>query len=239
MRGLCSVNSTVWSACSRICDGGTRERTNLCFMNNRRAPCKSCNIQDNEVEKCNIWPCPKCRVEVDVGILLDSSSSIKEWTVVVNATSEFVSVLKNQNVSVLFGVVLYANRPQIFRRFNQPVTIEDIRRLAHISGGTQTDLGLITMKQDIFKEKNGDRKRVKNVCVVFTDGESNDRKATVSAASSLKAENVEIYTVGVEKANMEELEAISTSKKHVFFTHEIRDLTQALYGTLKAICPDA
>ncbi|CAF1061794.1 unnamed protein product, partial [Didymodactylos carnosus] len=180
-----------------------------------------------------------CRVEVDVGILLDSSSSIKEWTVVVNATSEFVSVLKNQNVSVLFGVVLYANRPQIFRRFNQPVTIEDIRRLAHISGGTQTDLGLITMKQDIFKEKNGDRKRVKNVCVVFTDGESNDRKATVSAASSLKAENVEIYTVGVEKANMEELEAISTSKKHVFFTHEIRDLTQALYGTLKAICPDA
>ncbi|CAF1067358.1 unnamed protein product, partial [Didymodactylos carnosus] len=129
---LCSVNSTVFFACSRICDGGMKERTNLCFMNNRRVPCKSCKIQDNEVEKCNIWPCPKCRVEVDVGILLDSSSSIKEWAVVVNATSEFVPVFKNQNVSVLFGIVLYANRPQIFRRFNQPVTIEDIRRLGRI-----------------------------------------------------------------------------------------------------------
>jgi hypothetical protein len=49
------------------------------------------------------------------------------------------------------------------------------------------------------------------VCVVVTDGVSNDRYSTVSAADSLKADGVSVYVVGAGSGvDQDELEAMAS-----------------------------
>ncbi|CAF0999207.1 unnamed protein product, partial [Didymodactylos carnosus] len=231
--------TSKWSACSKLCDGGTRQRTTTCSHLGSPITCNKCtNGKDVEIEACNTWSCPKCRRQVDIGLLLDSSGSIKEWDVVANAAAEFTEVMQNQDVSIQIGVVIFASDSAVVKSLNEPVTVDEIRTLKRTDGGTATSIGLNTMGQQIFNTANGDRPSAQNVVVVFTDGASDSATQTISAAQKLKNSGIEIYSVGVENANLRELEQMSSDAGHVFYTNNIRDLTEALYGALKAICPD-
>ncbi|CAF1030527.1 unnamed protein product [Didymodactylos carnosus] len=264
----CTVEHGPWNICSKMCDGGFQMRENICKSAGIVVDCNECKLTPTgpifefDDQPCNTYACPVCQKEMDVALLLDSSGSITRWyvscntititidqycfpwfdfrrDVVADAAGDFVEVVYDQDVSIKVAIVLFADDAQIFRRFNQPVTADEVRKLPRITGGTKTGLGMDKLKSDIFTTANGDRPTAKNVAIVFTDGESNEPAATVVAAKALRGSNVEIYSVGVAGAKLSELNDIASSNTHVYFTHQIEALKKALYKTLKAMCPDA
>ena len=85
----------------------------------------------------------------------------------------------------------------------------------------------------------GLRSSSSNVAIVITDGRSNSRTATSSAASVLRASNIfDIYTVGVGGADLTELRAIASSPEFVFFTSSFTSfgLQQLQVGILQELC---
>ena len=80
------------------------------------------------------------------------------------------------------------------------------------------------------------------IAIVVTDGVSNNRNATLAAASALHASNIyaQVYAVGVSGADATELNAIASDPSLVFFTSNFdnaaiaalqQNLTQQLCNT--------
>jgi len=67
----------------------------------------------------------------------------------------------------------------------------------------------------------GLRSGFQHVAIVVIDGESSHKLATISGASALYASGIydQIYAVGVDGANMDELSAIASDPSLVFFTN--------------------
>ena len=70
----------------------------------------------------------------------------------------------------------------------------------------------------MFNATNGDRPGVPNIGVVITDGASNDQEKTASEAQSARDAGILLLAVGIQNANMVELNAIATDpdSDHVF-----------------------
>ena len=49
----------------------------------------------------------------------------------------------------------------------------------YVRGSTNTGAGLETMRREVFDSTRGDRRNVDNVCIVITDGDSDDRAYTI------------------------------------------------------------
>ena len=69
--------------------------------------------------------------------------------------------------------------------------------LPYIRGTTNTAAALDYLVDTMFTNGNGDRSDVNNVVVFMTDGNSNDKDATVTAAMRVKSDNIHIITVQV------------------------------------------
>ena len=61
-------------------------------------------------------------------------------------------------------------------------TIAALRQIPHTKGSTDTAGALAFLRNVMFTSANGDRADVKNVAVVITDGESDNRTATLQEA---------------------------------------------------------
>lgn len=55
-----------------------------------------------------------------------------------------------------------------------------IIQIPYIRGSTNTGLALEMMRKDMFDHRRGDRPNVDNVCIVITDGDSDDYDYTIS-----------------------------------------------------------
>ena len=161
----------------------------------------------------------------DVVFVIDTSGSIgstrfqliKEFTA--NITTKLITSSPNSAV----GVILFANSAYI--RFNlQTYTslnalLSAIDNLPYSGGGTDTAEALTLLLSTAQNGVLGLRNDSSKVAIVITDGQSNSRSATLSAASSLHASKIfDVYAVGVDEADMNELEAIASNPELVFFT---------------------
>ena len=162
----------------------------------------------------------------DVVFVIDTSGSIgfsrfqliREFTA--NITTELITSSPNSAI----GVILFANSAYI--HFNlQTYTslnalLSAIDNLPYSGGGTDTaealTLLLSTAQNGVLRLRRDSTK----VAIVITDGQSNSRSVTLSAASSLHASNIfKVFAVGVDGADVNELEAIATRNEFVFFTN--------------------
>ena len=121
------------------------------------------------------------------------------------------------------GVILYDDIARI--QFNLRAhtslfsLLSAINRLPYNGGLTDTAEALQLLLSSARNGALGLRSSSSNVAIVITDGFSNNRRATSSAASALHASNIfDIYTVGVGGADLTELRTIASSPEFVFFT---------------------
>lgn len=132
-------------------------------------------------------------------------------------------------VSIEFFLKTYANKADLKRAFS---------RVEPLSTGTMTGLAIKTTMERTFTEESGARSSNKNipkVAIIVTDGRPQDKVEEVSA--SARAAGIEIYAVGVDRADMKSLKAMASHPldDHVFYVETygvIEKLTSKFRETL-------
>ena len=161
----------------------------------------------------------------DVVFVIDTSGSIgadnfqliRQFTA--NVTAELIRKFQNTEV----GVILFDSSAHI--EFNlQAYTslnsiLSAISRLPYTGEGTNTAGALELLLQTARNGGLGLRDNSLKTVIVITDGESNDKPATISAARALHASNIfNVYSVGVGGYDLTELQEIASRPGFVFFT---------------------
>ena len=158
--------------------------------------------------------------------VIDTSGSIGStlFQLIREFTANITIELIRNNPESLFGVILFNNSAHI--QFNlQTYTnlsslLSAINNLPYSGGGTDTAEALTLL---LSSAQNGVlqlRSDSLKVAIVITDGKSSSSSATLSAAAALHASNIfDVYSVGVDGADLTELQGIASRPDFVFFTN--------------------
>ena len=121
------------------------------------------------------------------------------------------------------GVILFSSSAHV--QFNvQAYTslytlLSAINQLPYIGGRTNTAEALTLLLSIAQNGTLGLRDDSSKTAIFITDGRSNSPSATSSAAALLHASSIfDVYAVGVDGADLTELQAIASSPEFVFFT---------------------
>ena len=157
--------------------------------------------------------------------VLDTSGSIGHSNfqiireLVANITIELFKSYPNTAV----GVILFASDAHIEFNLQNYTSLNTllsaINQLPYNHGrSTYTDEALTLLLSTAQNGTLGLRQDSKNVAIVMTDGVSSNPSATLSAAARLHALNIfNIFTVGIGRVRLTELESIASSPEFVFF----------------------
>ncbi|XP_010629790.1 matrilin-4 [Fukomys damarensis] len=169
---------------------------------------------------------PRCRTgPLDLVLVIDSSRSVRSFEF--ETMRQFlVRLVRSLDVGLnatRVGVIQYSSQVQsVFplgafsRREDMELAIRDLVPLAQ---GTMTGLAIQYAMNVAFSEAEGARpleQRVPRIAVIVTDGRPQDRVAEVAARA--RARGIEIYAVGVQRADVGSLRAMASPPldEHVF-----------------------
>ncbi|XP_069352084.1 matrilin-4 isoform X2 [Eulemur rufifrons] len=178
---------------------------------------------------------PRCHTgPLDLVFVIDSSRSVRPFEF--ETVRQFlVGLLHGLNVgpnATRVGVIQYSSQVQsVFPlgAFSRPEDMERaIRALVPLAQGTMTGLAIQYAMNVAFSVAEGARppeERVPRVAVIVTDGRPQDRVAEVAAQA--RARGIEIYAVGVQRADVGSLRAMASHPldEHVFLVESF-DLIQ-------------
>ncbi|XP_042366541.1 matrilin-4 isoform X2 [Plectropomus leopardus] len=166
-------------------------------------------------QKCKSGP-------VDLVFLIDSSRSVRphEFETMRKFMIDILNTLDIGLNATRVGVVQYSS--QVRSEFSLKshakldAMVKGINQIIPLAQGTMTGLAIRYVMNAAFTAEEGDRPKVPNVAVIVTDGRPQDRVAEVAAEAREKG--IEIYAVGVARADMASLRAMASPpfEDHVF-----------------------
>ncbi|TSZ54729.1 Matrilin-4 [Bagarius yarrelli] len=165
----------------------------------------------------------KCKSgPVDLVFIIDGSRSVRphEFETMRKFMVDIISEMDIGPNATRVGVVQYSSQVQNVFSLKQYVTHEDmvkaIKDIIPLAQGTMTGLAIRYTMNVAFSAEEGARPNVPHVAVIVTDGRPQDRVAEVAAAA--REFGIEIYAVGVARADMTSLRAMASSpfEDHVF-----------------------
>ncbi|XP_029287430.1 matrilin-4 [Cottoperca gobio] len=167
------------------------------------------------VQKCKSGP-------VDLVFLIDSSRSVRphEFETMRKFMIDILSTLDIGLNTTRVGVVQYSSQVRtefsLKAHANLDTMVKGINQIIPLAQGTMTGLAIKYVMNSAFTAEGGDRPKVPNVVVIVTDGRPQDRVAEVAAEAREKG--IEIYAVGVARADMASLRAMASPpfEDHVF-----------------------
>ncbi|XP_039207253.1 matrilin-4 [Crotalus tigris] len=177
----------------------------------------------------------KCKTgPLDIVFVIDSSRSVRPFEF--ETMRRFmIDIIHNLDVgpnATRVGVIQYSSQVQnvfslksFFTRAEMEKAINSIVPLAQ---GTMTGLAIQYAMNVAFTVQDGARplhRKIPRVAVIVTDGRPQDRVTEVAAQA--RAAGIEIYAVGVQRADMNSLRAMASPplEKHVFLVESF-DLIQ-------------
>ncbi|XP_057306541.1 coadhesin-like [Hydractinia symbiolongicarpus] len=236
-----------WSACSRKCGGGLKERMRTCTNPKPTYDGSYCEGEGSDSSECNTERCePVCQKKLEIGVITDASTSVtsknyrKVKQFVVDLTKEF----KVGQDGVHFGMIHFSWGAHLDftmknRAYWNPYVLEQkILSSKYSYGGTRTDKALLMAEKEFFCDTCGNRVGVPKVLIVITDGKSSSSSAPMTIATQgLKNNKVTIISMGIgHKIDEEELVEIATDKEHVFVIDDFNHLIDKLNAVLKLSC---
>ncbi|KAJ8412139.1 hypothetical protein AAFF_G00144060 [Aldrovandia affinis] len=165
----------------------------------------------------------KCKAgPVDLVFIIDSSRSVRphEFETMRKFMINIIQTLNVGADATRVGVVQYSSQVQNVFSLKSFTKMEEmvkgINEIIPLAQGTMTGLAIKYAMNVAFSAEEGDRPRIPNVAVIVTDGRPQDRVAEVAAAAREKG--IEIYAVGVARADMTSLRAMASPPldDHVF-----------------------
>uniref|UniRef100_A0A8C6QZ63 Matrilin-4 n=1 Tax=Nannospalax galili TaxID=1026970 RepID=A0A8C6QZ63_NANGA len=195
---------------------------------------------------------PRCDTgPLDLVFVIDSSRSVRPFEF--ETMRQFlVGLLRSLDVgpnATRVGVIQYSSQVQSVFPLGAFSRREDmeraVRALVPLAQGTMTGLAIQYAMNVAFSEAEGARpreERVPRVLVIVTDGRPQDRVAEVAAQA--RARGIEIYAVGVQRADVGSLRAMASPPldQHVFLVESfdlIQEFGLQFQGWLCAIDPCA
>lgn len=182
-----------------------------------------------------------CAISVDLGFLIDGSSSIERYgrgnfARMLNFVKSLVSFFPISRRQTHVGVVLYTRRAiPIFsfsRYYARASILRAIDNLRYPRGGTYIGKALKFAKRYLYLGKPASGR--KRVLVVLTDGVSQDRVST--PARRLRAAGCEIFVLGIGRGvRNSQLKQIATDSSHIF-TASFRSLGQVIQRIKTKAC---
>ena len=126
-----------------------------------------------------IEPAP-CKQGLDLGILIDGSSSIRtnnHERLLHDFMPKFLNSFNIAKRKTNVGIIVYDAAAELLAKFNGPNSRSKKKAITFVKSiqpfvslQTRTDKGLKAADEELFTKGNGDRKRYQNVLVTFTDG---------------------------------------------------------------------
>jgi len=182
----------------------------------------------------------------DVVFVIDTSGSIgsSRFQLIREFTANIATELISNSPRSLVGIILFGSNAHI--QFNlQAYTslstlLSAINQLPYSGGGTDTAEALTLLLSSAQNGTLGLRSDSSPVAIVITDGRSSSRSATLSAAAALHVSNIfDVFAVGVDGADMTELQAIASDPELAFFTNSFNSngLQQLQDRILPQLCP--
>ncbi|XP_034725868.1 matrilin-4 isoform X2 [Etheostoma cragini] len=168
-------------------------------------------------------PEQKCKSgPVDLVFLIDSSRSVRphEFETMRKFMIDILSTLDIGLNATRVGVVQYSsqlrNEFSLKTHAKLDAMVKNINEIIPLAQGTMTGLAIKYIMNSAFIAEEGDRPQVPNVAVIVTDGRPQDRVAEVAVEAREKG--IEIYAVGVARADMASLRAMASPpyEDHVF-----------------------
>ncbi|XP_057701791.1 matrilin-4 isoform X2 [Corythoichthys intestinalis] len=171
--------------------------------------------QAGSEQKCQSGP-------VDLVFLIDGSRSVRphEFESMRKFMIDILDTLDVGLNATRVGVVQYSSQVRSEFSLNSYDSmsnmVDAIQRMVPLAQGTMTGLAIRYIINEAFSEPRGDRSKVPNVAVIVTDGRPQDRVAEVAAEA--RGKGVEIFAVGVARADMASLRAMASPpfEDHVF-----------------------
>jgi len=235
-----------WTTCSKKCAGGVKARERSCNNPEPSKGGKTCEGEGEEEAACNEEPCnPICKKELDVGIILDGSSSVtrQNWIKTLDFVKTFAGEFSIKPQGVHFGVLHFSWKVYIDFKisdstyWNQKSLEDKVSSISYPYGGTRTDLALASANSEFFCNHCTQRPSVPKVLLVLTDGKSSYSSTPVKdVAQPMKDAGVTIITIGIGKADQDELTAMATDENHMFMLEQYEYLKDKLNSLLKLTC---
>ncbi|KAF5901764.1 matrilin-4 isoform X1, partial [Clarias magur] len=165
----------------------------------------------------------KCKSgPVDLVFVIDGSRSVRphEFETMRKFMIDIINEMDIGPNATRVGVVQYSSQVQNVFSLKEFITHEDmvkaIKEIIPLAQGTMTGLAIRYAMNVAFSTEEGARLNVPHVAVIVTDGRPQDRVAEVAAAA--RESGIEIYAVGVARADMTSLRAMASPpfEDHVF-----------------------
>lgn len=145
-----------------------------------------------------------------------------------------------------FGIIVYSNDPQSYftlKTYNtKQEVLKAILNMKRIYGDTYTGKALKYSLQFFSAEQGGrSEEQVPQILMVITDGDATDRNNLVQPSVALRDKGVTVLSIGVEGANVTQLEIMAGyDKSKVFYVNNFdalenlyKNITQVLCNTTK------
>lgn len=155
-----------------------------------------------------------------------------------NFIKEFLTTFRIGPQHVRIGVAKYADAPNLEFDLTTYTDTESVKKavegIRQVGGGTETGRALAFMGPYFERAKVDRGGKVPEYLVVITDGKSADE--VERPAKQLRAQGITIYSIGVKKADVDELNQISGDPKRTFFVNNFDALNPIKDEIITDIC---
>ncbi|CAF4999738.1 unnamed protein product [Rotaria sp. Silwood1] len=211
----CVYNKTHNGSCSADCIIGLEDSGAYCGCSGERGP--QCTNSPKHI-RCCADTCAQ-ELKMDLGFVLDASGSvgIENYRFQQTFTKDLLRRVNVGRQKTHVGIINYSDQFETLSWLNEDYELnEKLRRVddaTYFGSGTDTAQAL-SQANIVFSYEKGRRRPEEGatpVIFLITDGESNNRSATIQAANVLKQNEIILVSVGVGSGpNLVELHAVCT-----------------------------
>ncbi|XP_063397843.1 cartilage matrix protein-like [Mytilus trossulus] len=165
-----------------------------------------------------------CGTKADVMFVLDSSGSVgsSNWQIMLKFVQNVINIFTIGKDDVQVGVDIYSGGPSSQIKLNsyhsKTQLMNAVKGISYIGGGTATHLGIQHMTNTSFSSSYGSRSGVPKIGIIVTDGQSNSKVETLSAANDTKSEGILLFSIGIgSSTDSAELRGIANDPDSDFY----------------------
>ncbi|XP_045162007.2 collagen alpha-1(XII) chain-like [Mercenaria mercenaria] len=179
----------------------------------------------------------------DIVFVLDDSGSVgsTNFRHALDFVKEIVRQLDIGPTKAQVAMLTFSTRTEISWYLNRYSTKQDllaaVGSASYHGGVTHTNAALKVVREQVLTYAHGDRQMAKNVVIVLTDGQSNDKLDTIKEAQTLHSVSDDVISIAIGSGiNAQEIQAIATDNHHVFDLRSYSALNTIFSNLMQIIC---